>query len=131
VQVPVAKARRTLLEVLRDALGKLCRSASEHAGKARSGLGRAWAWCLRKIAEVAVWASGAGQSATAALSDLWRCRRSARAAAGGGVASGVGSYLAGPVAASLLCGLGGVALALSAMVLLPLWRLLAEEKSTA
>ena len=38
--------------------------------------------------------------------------------------SGVGSYLAGPLIASVASGIGGAALTLAGMVLLPLWRLM-------
>ena len=54
----------------------------------------------------------------------WYFRRSCTLALGVGLLTGVSGYLLGPLVASLLCALSGAALTLSAMILLPLWRLL-------
>jgi hypothetical protein len=54
---------------------------------------------------------------------LWRFRRSCSIALSVGLLAGVIGCVAGPVLSSVLCGLDGMALSLSSMVLLPLWRL--------
>ena len=55
---------------------------------------------------------------------LWRFRRSCSIALSVGLIAGVVGYCAGPIISSMLCGLSGMALTLSSMILLPLWRLL-------
>jgi hypothetical protein len=55
---------------------------------------------------------------------LWRFRRSCTIALTVGVLSGVGTYLAGPLIASVASGICGAALTLAGMILLPLGRLL-------
>ena len=55
---------------------------------------------------------------------MWQFRRSCSIALAAGLIAGVGGYLAGPVFCALLSGLGGLAVALSTMLLLPFWKLL-------
>jgi hypothetical protein len=60
---------------------------------------------------------------------MWRFRRSCTIALSVGVLSGVGSYLAGPLIASVASGIGGAALTLAGMILLPLWRLMMGSRT--
>jgi hypothetical protein len=61
---------------------------------------------------------------------LWRFRRSCTIALTVSVLSGVGSYLAGPLIASVASGISGAALTLAGMILLPLGRLLMGHPAT-
>jgi hypothetical protein len=54
----------------------------------------------------------------------WRCRWTCAAALGSGVLSGIGVYYAGPVVASVLCGVGSAVATTAGIVLAPIWRLL-------
>jgi hypothetical protein len=57
-------------------------------------------------------------------SRLWRFRKTCMTALGVGLVCGVVGYCAGPVIAGMMCCVGGAALTLSAMILVPLWRLM-------
>jgi hypothetical protein len=98
-------------------------------------LGRALAWGLAKLhqgcAFVGNHCKDIASRCTSSLrclgtlgQQVWRFRRSCTIALSVGVASGVASYLAGPLIASVASGISGAALTLAGMILLPLGRLL-------
>lgn len=112
--------------------------ASDLWASTRQSLSFTWFGLLSVIAIMGNWAQQrcfvlAGCAAivwTALLMvglGMWRFRRSCAIAVGVGVMAGVIGYLVGPVIASAMCGLGGAMLAVSAMVLVPLGRLLLTE----
>jgi hypothetical protein len=61
----------------------------------------------------------------------WRLRRVCFVALGVGALSAVGVYYAGPVVASVLCGLASSAMTAVGMALAPLWRLLGGNTGSA
>jgi hypothetical protein len=120
-----------LLQGVRTACAKV-KQATVHAGMK---LGRALAWGLDKLRQgCAVVGNHCKQTVVGCIrsvrclgtigTHLWRFRRSCTIALTVGVISGVGSYLAGPLIASVASGVSGAALTLAGMILLPLGRLL-------
>jgi len=134
-QQPPAPPRPSVWSRLYDALGVVWNKASEHAQNVAGCLSLGWRWCLGKLAQgyshvtdlgrsLKVRVVGAALSTGAMLCQVWGFRRSGALALGIGLLSGIGSYLAGPAVAALLCGLAGAALTLAGLVLVPLGRLL-------
>jgi len=132
---PGQPPRRTLREALAGTVAWLAALAAPPAGRAGEALGWAWAWCLRglrrateAVSEAAALAAGVAAEGWHVLASLagvaWRLRRQCGAALGVGVGAGLLAYAAGPVAASLLCGVAGAALTLGGALLVPLCRLL-------
>lgn len=114
--------------LLRQRLGSIARRGCEQVrqvvGQAVQAVGRAWSWSLRwlraglgRLTAVAAVCRGAAHLA-------WRFRGPCAAAAIAGLVVGVGAYLAGPLVASLGCGLSGSVLAAAGVVLRPVWQLL-------
>jgi hypothetical protein len=130
VPAPVPR-RRTLKDLLQSA-GNYAR---EKAGQVADGVKQAFAWGLTRLrrgcsalAGGCLGALGACAKAPSALAavgcTLWTFRKTTSVALTVGVLAGVGSYFAGPVISSIASGISGAALTVSAMVLVPLWRLL-------
>jgi hypothetical protein len=123
---PTAK-RRTLKDLLEGARAA-CNRARQAAVRAGTKLGRALAWGLHRLRQGGAAAAARCAGGLGCLGgvgrQLWRFRRSCTVALAVGVLSGVGSYLAGPLIASVASGLGGAALTLAGMILMPLWRLM-------
>jgi hypothetical protein len=132
-QAPPAKrqALKGLLQSVRVAWTK----AKQATVQAATKVGQALAWGLHKLRRgCAVVGNRCKQTVVGCTSSLrclgtvgtqlWRFRRSCTIALTVGVLSGVASYLAGPLIASVVSGVGGAALTLAGMILLPLWRLL-------
>jgi hypothetical protein len=133
--VPEYKPRRSLREVLKAALGGLGRKGCEAATQAKRKAGQAWSWCLNKLAQGIshayhslerlrargrrAWAVAVGVVRLA-----WRLRRACVVALGVGALSAVGVYYAGPVVASVLCGIGSSLATAAGIALAPVWRLL-------
>ena len=103
------------------------------------GARRSCVQAKRKASQAAQWlcckgsALGAGVAAPlrrawrgtrAAVNWAWQSRQAVTVAAAVGVLTGLLGYAAGPVVASVLCGLSGLGLALGLQVTLPLLRLL-------
>jgi hypothetical protein len=131
MQEPKRQALRGLLQRVRAA----CTMSRQMAGQAGKNLGRALAWGLHKLRQGCACVGFHCQHVTRRFASslrcvgtvgrqVWRFRRSCTIALSVGVLSGVGSYLAGPLIASVASGIGGAALTLAGMILLPLWRLL-------
>jgi hypothetical protein len=123
---PTAK-RRTLKDLL-EGVRAACDRARQATVRMGTKLGRALAWGLRRLrhggAAAAARCAGALRCLGGVGRQPWRFRRSCTVALTVGVLSGVGSYLAGPLIASVASGLGGAALTLAGMILMPLWRLM-------
>jgi len=125
---PILTPKRSLKEVLKNALSTLVSMTCQAAGKAKSAISWAWTWALTKLRQ-GLWLakSGclmAGRLIRSAAGYAWRCRWTCAAALGSGVMSGVGVYYAGPVVASVLCGVGSALATTAGIVLAPIWRLL-------
>jgi hypothetical protein len=131
VQEPKGQTLRGLLQRVRDA----CDKGRQMAGLAGKKLGRALFWGLHKLQQGCASVGYHCKHVTCRCASslrclgtvgrqMWRFRRSCTIALSVGVLSGVGSYLAGPLIASVASGIGGAALTLAGMILLPLWRLM-------
>jgi hypothetical protein len=125
---PVLTPKRSLKEVLKNALTTLVSMTCQAAGKAKSAVGWAWNWAVNKLKQ-GLWLakSGcliAGHLIGSTACYTWRCRWTCVAAMGSGVLSGVGVYFAGPVVASVLCGVGSALATSAGIALAPIWRLL-------
>jgi hypothetical protein len=127
--------RRLIKDMLKGGWNWVCKKVTQAATNVKKKLGQGLSWCVEKLRQgYAALRHGPGHLAAccvgtvamlgAASATLWRFRRSCSIALSVGVIAGVVGYCAGPIINSLLCGLGGMALTLSSMVLLPLWRLL-------
>jgi hypothetical protein len=120
--------RRTLKELIQSAGRYTYEKAKQAAIGVKNGVSRAWSWGIEKIRK--------GMRATvracvnlpsgvlSVASALWTFRRTTAIALAVGLLAGLGSYFAGPLVASIASGLSGAALTVSAMVLVPLWRLM-------
>jgi hypothetical protein len=125
---PITTQKRSLKEVLKNALTTLVSMSCQAAGKAKRAVGWAWSWAVNKLKQ-GLWLakSGlkiAGQLIRRTTGYAWRCRWTCAAALGSGVLSGVGVYYAGPVVASVLCGVGGAVATTAGIAMAPIWRLL-------
>jgi hypothetical protein len=125
---PILTPKRSLKEVLKNALTTLVSVTCQAAGKARSAVGWAWSWAVNKLRQ-GLWLvkSGcqvAGHLIMSTTGYAWHCRWTCAAAVGSGVLSGVGVYYAGPVVASVLCGVGSSLATAVGIALAPVWRLL-------
>jgi hypothetical protein len=108
---------------------------------AGSRVRRCWAWGIDKFSKLLTAPGGWWQTlvqgcrrAGAVLGQLgqlaWQHRTLAGIAVGVGLATGMGSYFAGPLTASLLSGLCSAALAAGGLAVLSLWRLLGAVDET-
>lgn len=123
--------RRSFTAVIQSGWSWLGRQVTQ----AKEKLGQGLTWCAEKVRQVgaALWnrrrrwlACCVGTMTalgTAGLA-LWRLRRSCALALTAGLLAGVSGYFGGPLLCALLSAVGGMALTLSAMLLLPLWNLL-------
>jgi hypothetical protein len=125
---PILTPKRSLKEVLKNALTTLVSVTCQAAGKAKSAVGWAWSWTLTKLRQGLWLAKGglkiAGKLIRRTTGYAWHSRWTCAAALGSGVLSGVGVYFAGPVVASVLCGVGSALATTAGIVLAPIWRLL-------
>src|SRR5262245_4817762 len=112
-----------------SALRRLVERARRACAWAGGKVAAAGGWVGRKAAALTARLRGrvvrAYRRARAAAGWAWQSRRAVALAAGVGLLAGLGSYAAGPVAASVLCGLFGLTIALAAQAALPVLRLLA------
>jgi len=133
---------RTLWEALGATWTWLREKATEKAGEVKKSLGVAWTWCLEKLGQGCNWmnsrwngfAAGClslGSNLVAMGQGLWQFRQTCSIALSVGLISGVASYLAGPMICAILCGMGGAALSLAGMILLPMWQLLLADNNEA
>jgi hypothetical protein len=125
---PVLTPKRSLKEVLKKALTTLVSTTCQAAGKAKSAVGWAWTWAVNKLRQ-GLWLakSGcqvAGKLIRSTVCYTWRCRWTCLAAMGSGVLAGFGVYFAGPIVASVLCGVGSALATSAGIALAPIWRLL-------
>jgi len=133
---------RSLWETLKTGWTWLREQVTEKAGQVKKSLGVAWTWCLEKLGQGCYWMNARWNGfATGCLSllsnlvaigqRLWQFRRTTMFALSIGTLSGVVSYLAGPFICAILCGLGGAALSVAGMILLPLWHMLVADGNEA
>jgi hypothetical protein len=125
---PILTPKRSLKEVLKKALTTLVSMTCQVAVKAKSAVGWAWTWAVNKLRR-GLWLAKsccqvAGQLIMSTTKYAWRCRWTCAAALGSGVLSAVGVYYAGPVVASVLCGIGSSLATAAGIALAPVWRLL-------
>jgi hypothetical protein len=134
VPTPLPK-RRTLKDLIQSAGRYVGEKVKQAAVQTATGLGQAFRWGFDKLRRGCAAVMEGCQSAVqaclhlpsgvmAVASALWTFRRTTSIALMVGLLAGVGSYFAGPVIASIASGISGAALAVSAMVLVPLWRLM-------
>jgi hypothetical protein len=127
--------RRSIGEVIKSGWSWVCKKGIQATTPVKKKLGQGLTWCLEKLRQGCAALRQAPRRLAACCVEmmamlgaasltLWRLRRSCSIALGVGLLAGVIGYVAGPILSSVLCGLGGMALSLSSMVLLPLWRLL-------
>jgi hypothetical protein len=127
--------RRTLKELLQGVSRYGYEKAKQATVQVSSGLKRVLQWGLGKLSQGCASVVQAGRSVLDACRKvpatvvvvghtLWMFRKTTSIALAVGLLAGLGSYFAGPVIASIASGLSGAALAVSAMVLVPLWRML-------
>jgi hypothetical protein len=127
--------RRTLKELIQDAGRCGYEKARQATVSASTCLKRAFQWGLGRLRQGCASVAQTGKNALGACVKvsatcvkvghaLWMFRKTTSIALAVGLLAGLGSYFAGPVIASIASGLSGAALAVSAMVLVPLWRML-------
>jgi len=132
---PATPPKPTVLGRLGNGVAWVWQKANEKAHQVGSYLSMAGQWSLAKLGQgytrvadlgrsLMVRVVGAALSTGAMLCQVWGFRRSGALALSVGLLSGIGSYVAGPAVAALLCGLAGAALTLAGLVLVPLGRLL-------
>jgi hypothetical protein len=131
---PPKPERRSLTDRVQSGWKWLCTKATQTVSHVKKKLGQGLAWCLEKLRQGCVairnrgpgWVAG-GAGTMAALGTagllLWRFRQSCSVALAAGLVAGVSSYCAGPLLRALLSGLGGLALTLATLSLLPCWSL--------
>ena len=129
------RQRPSIREVIKRGWSWACKKVTQAATHVKKKLGQGLAWCVDKLRQgCAALRHGPSRLAACSVSimatlgavsvTLWRLRRSCSIALSVGLIAGVVGYFAGPIISSMLCGLSGMALTLSSMILLPLWRLL-------
>ena len=134
--------RRSIKEVIKSGWSWVCAKVTQATTHVKKKLGQGLSWCVEKLRKgYATLRNGPSRLAACCLSTLatlgaasvtlWRLRRSCSIALSVGLSAGVVGYCAGPIISSVLCGLGGMALTLSSMILLPLYRLLSWNTSDA
>jgi hypothetical protein len=136
------RQRPSIREVIKRGWSWACKKVTQAATHVKKKLGQGLAWCVDKLRQgCAALRHGPSRLAACSVSimatlgavsvTLWRLRRSCSIALSVGLIAGVVGYFAGPIISSMLCGLSGMALTLSSMILLPLWRLLNWNISAA
>jgi hypothetical protein len=136
------RQRPSIREVIKRGWSWACKKVTQAATHVKKKLGQGLAWCVDKLRQgCAALRHGPSRLAACSVSimatlgavsvTLWRLRRSCSIALSVGLIAGVVGYFAGPIVSSMLCGLSGMALTLSSMILLPLWRLLNWNISAA
>jgi hypothetical protein len=142
VPAPAPRAKGQTLKGLLESVRDACTKAKQAMVQAATKVGQALAWGLDKLRQGCAFVGNrCKQTVIGCISSarclgtigtqLWRFRRSCTIALTVGVVSGVGSYLAGPLLASLASGISGAALTLAGMILLPLGRLLMGNTDNA
>jgi hypothetical protein len=133
--------RRSITDVLKSGWTWLCGKATQTASQVKKTLGQAVSWCVEKVRQgctavlnrrkgwVASCAGAVAALGTVGLA-LWQFRRSCSIALAAGLVIGVVGYLAGPVFCAMISGLSGMAITLSTMVMLPLWKMLHTSKAS-
>jgi hypothetical protein len=126
---------RPLTEVLKHVGNWLGQKAVEKAGQVRRGFAWAWRSCLDNVKKAGAWSLAAFIGLGAFTCNLrsrlktvgwflWQFRRTGTMAVGAGLIAGLGSYMAGPLVAAILCGISGAVLSVAGLILVPLARLL-------
>jgi len=129
--------RRSFKDMLKGGWNWLCQKATQ----AKSKLGQGLTWCVEKLSKgcSGLWNgcsrfTGRCVSGVKTLGNVglvvWRFRRTFSLVMSAGLICSVCGYYAGPVISALLCGLGGMTLTLSAMILVPLWHLLLSSEAS-
>jgi hypothetical protein len=134
--------RRGIKEVIKSGWSWACKKVTQAATNVKKQLGRGLSWCVEKLSKgyatlckgprrLAGCCVGILATLAAVGVTLWHFRRSCSVALSVGLIAGIIGFFAGPIISSVLCGLSGMALTLSSMVLLPLWQLLNWSSSNA
>jgi hypothetical protein len=127
IPTPLPK-RRTLKDLLKSAGSMMVEKAKQAASGVKSKIVSTWSWGIDKLRKGAKAAINTCMSLPSTMvtsgRGLWTFRKSCSIALAVGVLSGVGCYYAGPVIGSVASGISGAALTVSAMILVPLWRLM-------
>jgi hypothetical protein len=125
--------RRTLKDLVKSAGSYTYEKAKQAASGVKNKIVSVCAWGidkLRKGAKATVGACMGLPSTVISVSRaLWTFRKTTSVALVVGLVAGFGSYLAGPVISSIASGISGAALTVSAMILVPLWRLMTGNGS--
>jgi hypothetical protein len=125
--------RRTLKDLIKDAASYTCEKVKQAAVGVKNGVKRAWSWGVEKMRKgmkaVIRGCMNLPSGVVSVAGALWTFRRTTSIALAVGLLAGVGSYFAGPLFASIASGVSGAALTVSAMVLVPLWRLMTGNSS--
>jgi hypothetical protein len=112
--------RRSLKEVLKNALASLLEKGCQAASKAKQKLGTAWSWATGKLRRLLT----LGQMTLSSAKYAWKCRKTVAIALSAGILCGAGVYYAGPVIASVVCGLSSAVMTAGSIVLMPFLRLI-------
>jgi hypothetical protein len=127
--------RRSFSKLIQSGWIWLGQKVAQTGSQVQKKLGQGLSWCKEKLHQgwSALWNRrnrwiGSCVGTVTALATvglaLWQFRWSCAIALTAGLIAGVSGYCAGPLLGALISGLGGMALALSTLILLPLWNLL-------
>lgn len=136
--VPVKANRKSVREGVVETIGWLRQKAAEKMAEAWTAISMAWPFCLLVLAWIGAqvaerWNACVGRcievrNHVATLAGrIWQFRRTCGIALAVGVACAVAAYLAGPMISAAVCGISGIALTLSGMILVPLGRMLLSD----
>jgi hypothetical protein len=125
--------RRTLKDLIKSAGDWMCQKTKQAAVGTKNKIVSAYAWGIDKLGKGAKAAIGACMTMPSTLVSVgravWTFRKTTSIALAVGLIAGFGSYFAGPLVASIASGVSGAALTVSAMILVPLWRLMTGNGS--
>jgi hypothetical protein len=126
----------------REGLVEVCGRLREWAGEKLVEFGRVmstvWTYCVVLLVCAGDWFFGgigalAGRSLTVCnrmtvwAGRVWRFRRTCAVAVSIGLGCGAVAYLSGPLVSAIMCVVGGAGLTVSALILVPLGRLLLSD----
>lgn len=132
---PAKPQRKPVHEVVVESCGRLCETVGVKLAAIWQVISAAWTCCAMLLVSVGdQLGRGIGASATRWRTAcnrmtlwagrVWRFRRTCALAVSVGLACGTVAYLSGPLVSAALCVVGGAGLTVSALILVPLGRLL-------
>jgi hypothetical protein len=125
---PPQRTGTPLRDLLRGMLASLVSQMGQQAERVQQTASWLWRGSVQRLGQFVSLLGHLGQAAGAGLGQVWRYRRSGLLTVVGGVATGLTGYLGGPLVSAVLCGLAGAGLTLSALVVLPLARILLASR---